>query len=95
MKKLFAFVLTLAVLLTLLACHPTTGNDPLGTGLTPIVTHPSDTAGQNPTDGTDGTQVPSIPYETMPTDQGTMPSNPGDNVPVPEDPTTPEDNKNQ
>lgn len=91
MKKLFVILLAAALLATLIACHKVDEEGPLGEGLHPIVTHPSDTAGR---DETEPTKDPSIPYGTMPTTP-TMPSDPGDNVPVPEDPTNPENNKNQ
>ena len=91
MKKLFALLLAVVVLTTLIACHKTDEKGPQGEGLYPIVTHPSDTAGR---EETEPSQDPTIPYGTMPTTPS-MPSNPGDNVPVPSDPTNPENNKQQ
>lgn len=90
MKKLFAVLLAVLMLTTLLACHPSQADDPNGEGLFPIVTQPSDS---DPTEPSRDTQ-PTIPYETVPS-HGTLPTDPGENVPVPEDPTNPENNKNQ
>ena len=90
MKKLFAVLLAVLMLTTLLACHPSQADNPNGEGLFPVVTHPSDTAPTEPSRDTH----PTIPSETVPS-QGTMPSAPGEDVPVPEDPTSPENNQDK
>ena len=91
MKRVYCFLLIFALVFAIAACHATGENSPLGDGLYPIVTHPSDTA-------PGATTLPTVPFATDATvnpDYSTVPTNPGDNIPVPSQPTNPENNQDK
>lgn len=89
MKRVCFFILVLTLVFSIVACHATGEDGPLGTGLLPIVTHPSGTAPSE-------TTLPTVPFATDATvnpEYGTVPTDPGDNIPVPSQPTDPEHNQ--